>query len=69
MTAAKVIDEIKQLPPGEQAKVIQFAFELARRRQLSAEELGGLAARLAESNDPAEIVRIKSAMKRGFYGE
>ncbi len=69
MTAAKVIDEIKQLPPGEQAEVIQFAFELARRRQLSAEELGELADRLAESNDPAEIVRIKSAMKRGFYGE
>ena len=68
MTAAKVIDEIKQLPPGEQAEVIQFAFELARRRQLSAEELGELADRLAESNDPAEIVRIKSAMKRGFYG-
>ncbi len=69
MTAAKVIDEIKQLPPVEQAEVIQFAFELARRRQLSAEELGELADRLAESNDPAEIVRIKSAMKRGFYGE
>jgi len=69
MTAAKVIDEIKQLPPGEQAEVIQFAFELARRRQLSSEELGELADRLAESNDPAEIVRIKSAMKRGFYGE
>ncbi len=68
MTAAKVIDEIKQLPPGEQAEVIQFAFELARQRQLSAEELGELADRLAESNDPAEIVRIKSAMKRGFYG-
>ena len=69
MTAAKVIDEIKQLPPGEQAEVIQFAFELARRRQLSSEELGELADRLAESNDPAEIVRIKSAMKRGYYGE
>ena len=69
MTAAKVIDEIKQLPPVEQAEVIQFAFELARRRQLSAEELGELADRLAESNDPAEIVRVKSAMKRGFYGE
>jgi hypothetical protein len=69
MTAAKVIDEIKQLPPGEQAEVIQFAIELAHRRQLSAQELGELGNKLATSNDPAEIVRLKSAMKRGFYGE
>lgn len=69
MTAAKVIEEIDGLPPEDQAKVIQHAFELARRRQLSAEELGDLAERLATSNDPAEIVRLKSAMTRGFYGE
>jgi hypothetical protein len=69
MTAAKVIDEIKQLPPSEQAEVIQFAIELAHRRQLNAEELGELGNKLAASNDPAEIVRLKSAMKRGFYGE
>lgn len=69
MTAAKVIDEIEHLPPSEQAEVIQFAFELARRRQLSAQELGEMADRLAESNDPAEITRLKSAMTRGFYGE
>ena len=43
MTAAKVIDEIEHLPPSEQAAVIQFAFELARRRQLGAQELGELA--------------------------
>lgn len=69
MTAAKVIDVIEHLPPNEQAEVIQFAFELARRRQLSAHELGEMADRLAESNDPAEITRLKSAMTRGFYGE
>jgi len=68
MTAAKVIDEIKHLPPDEQAEVIQFAFELARSRQLSAEELEELADKLAASDDPAEIVRLKSAMTRGFYG-
>ncbi len=68
MTAAKVIDEIKHLPPDEQAEVIQFAFELARNRQLSAEELGELADKLAASDDPTEIVRLKSAMTRGFYG-
>lgn len=69
VTAAKVIEELDGLPPEEQAKVIQHAFELARRRQLSAEELGDLAERLAATNDPAEIIRLKSAMTRGFYGE
>jgi len=57
MTAAKVIEEMDGLPPDEQAKVIQHAFELARRRQLGADELGDLAERLATSNDPAEILR------------
>jgi hypothetical protein len=69
MTAAKVIEDMDRLPPDEQAKVIQHAFELARRRELTAEELGDLAERLAVSNDPAEIIRLKSAMTRGFYGE
>ena len=69
MTAATVIEEIKQLAPKEQAEVIQFAVELARSRQLTAQELGELADRLAESNDPAEIIRLKSAMTHGFYGE
>ena len=69
MTAAKVIEEIKHLPPDEQVEVIQFAVGLARSRQLTGQELGELADRLAGSNDPAEIVRLKSAMTRGFYGE
>jgi hypothetical protein len=69
MTAATVIEEIKHLAPKEQAEVIQFAVELARSRQLTAQELGELADRLAESTDPAEIIRLKSAMTRGFYGE
>ncbi|MDB6020256.1 MAG: hypothetical protein JWQ04_113 [Pedosphaera sp.] len=69
MNAAKVIDEIKHLPPTEQAEVIHFALELARSRQLAPRELGELADRLAASDDPAEIIRLKSAMTRGFYGE
>ncbi len=69
MTAAKVIEEMDSLPPDEQARVIQHAFELARHRQLSADELGELAQRLAASSDPAEIIRLRSAMTRGFYGE
>ncbi len=69
MTVTQVIEEIDGLSSDEQAKVIQHAFELARHRQLGADELGDLAERLAASNDPAEIIRLKSAMTRGFYGE
>ena len=69
MTAAKVIEELDELPPEEQAKVIEHALKLARKRQLSADELGELADRLATTQDPAEIIRLKSAMTRGFYGE
>jgi len=69
MTSAAIIEEIKQLSPEEQAEVIQFTSELARKRQLTAKQLGELADRLAESDDPAEIVRLKSVMTRGFYGE
>jgi hypothetical protein len=69
VNAAKVIEEIKELKPDEQAEVIKFAFDLASRRQLTARELGELAEKLAASNDPAEIIRLKSAMTRGFYGE
>ena len=66
MKATEVIDEIKHLPLAEQAEVIRFAIELARDRQLSGEELGLLADRLANSQDPAEIARLRSAMTQGF---
>jgi hypothetical protein len=69
MSAAEIIEGIKRLPPAEQVKVIRFTSELARKRQLTATELGELADRLAESDDPVEIIRLKSAMTRGFYGE
>jgi hypothetical protein len=69
MTAAKLIEEMDDLPPEEQAKVIEHAFELARHRKLSADELGDLAERLTTSSDPAEIIRLRSALTRGFYGE
>jgi len=69
MTAAKVIDEIKNLSPRDQAEVIQFTFELARRRQLSPDDLGVLAEKLANSTDPAEIIRLRAVMTHGFYGE
>jgi len=41
MTAAKVIEEILHLPREEQSRVLEFVFELARKRQLSGKELSG----------------------------
>jgi hypothetical protein len=69
MTATVVIEEIKQLPRAEQSRVLQFAFELARERQLSGEALAELAQQMADSNDPAEKKRLREEIHRGFYGE
>lgn len=68
MTANAVIEEIKHLPPDEQSRVIQFAIELARSRRLAGNELSALAQRMVESDDPAEVEKIKSALAHGFYG-
>ena len=69
MTASAVIEEIKQLPPEEQSRVIQYALELARRRQLTGKELGELAQRMVNSDDPAEVQKLREDIHRGFYGE
>ena len=68
MTATQVIQEIRHLPGEEQARVLRFAFELARQRQLSGDELAELAQRMADSNDPAEKKRLREEIHRGFYG-
>jgi hypothetical protein len=68
MNASAVIEEIKQLPPSEQSRVIQFAVELARTRRLAGAELASLAQRMVESDDPAEVEKLKSALTQGFYG-
>ena len=68
MSAADVIQEIKQLPAAEQAEVIKFALQLARTRPLTANELTSLAQRMAESDDPAEVERLKTSITHGFYG-
>ena len=68
MTAKAVIEEIKHLPPGEQSRVIQFALELARTRRLAGDELSALARRMVESDDLAEVEKLKTALSHGFYG-
>ena len=68
MTATAVIEEIKHLPPEDQSRVIQFAMELARKRQLTGKELGELTKRMVETKDPAEADRLQEEIVRGFYG-
>ena len=68
MTATAVIEEIKQMSPEDQSRVIRFAVELARTRRLAGKELSSLAERLTESNDPAAVEKLKSALTAGFYG-
>jgi isocitrate/isopropylmalate dehydrogenase len=69
MSATQVIEEIKHLSPAEQSRVLRFAFELARERQLSGEALSELAQQMADSNDSAEKLRLREEIHRGFYGE
>jgi len=69
MTANAVIDEIKQLPRAEQSRVIHFALELARERQMSGDQLSELARQMADAVNPAEVERLREEIHRGFYGE
>ncbi len=69
MTAAKVIQEIMHLPREEQSRVLEFTFELARKRQPPGKELSAVAQRMVDSGDLAEVERLKSEITRGFYGD
>jgi len=69
MTAAEVIEEIIHLPREEQSRVLEFALELKRKRQLSGRELSAVAQQMVDSNDPADVERLKSELTRGFYGD
>ena len=49
MTAAQIIDQIKSLPPEEQAGVVRFVYELEAERKLSGTELSVLADRFVNA--------------------
>jgi hypothetical protein len=49
--------------------VIRFAYRLDAARMLTGKELGKLAQRMIDSADPAEKLRLREEMTRGFYGE
>lgn len=66
MTAAQIIDEIKSLPPEEQAGVVRFIYKLEAERKLSGTELSVLADRFVNASDPAEASRFREEIVRGF---
>jgi len=69
MTAVEIIEEIRRLPKEEQSRVIEFARQVGENRQLTPEELGQLAKRMVEAQDPAEADRLQAEIERGFYGK
>jgi len=68
VTADQIIEEIKRLDPKDQLGVIRFAYQLDAERKLSGNELSSLAARMTETDDPAEAATIRESIMRGFYG-
>ena len=68
MTATQIIEEIKRLGPEDQVGVIRFAYKLDAERQLTGDELPGLAECMVNTTDPAEQARIREQIIRGFYG-
>jgi hypothetical protein len=51
-----------------QARVIRFAYRLDAQRQLTGPELASMADRLVRSTDPAETLKLREEIARGFYG-
>ena len=68
MTADQIIEEIRRLDPKDQLCVIRFAYQLDAERKLTGKELSSLAARMTETDDPAEAAIIRKSIVRGFYG-
>ena len=67
MTAAQIVDEIKNLSFEEQAGVVRFIYQLDAERKLSGPELSALAQRLVAA-DPVEASRVRETIISGFYG-
>ena len=67
VTAVEIMNEIKRLPPAEQARVARLVGEL--NRSLTGEELSGLAGKLAGESDPAQARALKEQIAAGFYGD
>ena len=68
MTTNRVIREIKELPPEEQAQVVRLACRLGVERKLTGAELSALAEQMTNTKNPVEALKIREAIERGFYG-
>jgi hypothetical protein len=70
MSAAEIIQALKELPAEQRAEVLRAAQvdgpELTRR--LTPEEIGQLADKLIAAKSEEEAGRIKRVMVNGFYG-
>ena len=69
MNAAAIIDEIRHLPPAEQAQVLAFVQTLETRRPWSGEKLTEYEKKMVDASDPAEALRLKEQIVAGFYGD
>lgn len=69
MNADAIIDEIKNLPPSEQERVVEFVHYLEKGRPWSGEKLSEYEKRMVETNDPAEAQRLKEQIVAGFFGD
>ena len=68
MTANQIIQEIANLAPEEQAKIVHFTRTLDAERQFSGDELGVLAERMVNAPTKAEADALNEQIIRGFYG-
>jgi hypothetical protein len=69
MTAAAIIDEIKQLPPVDQEQIAEFVRTLKTPRPWSGAKLTEYERRMVETDDPVEAQRLKEQIVAGFYGD
>jgi hypothetical protein len=69
MNADAIIDEIKNLSPSEQERVVEFVHRLQKRRPWSGEKLSEYEKRMVETSDPAEAQRLKEQIVAGFFGD
>lgn len=69
MMATEIVAEIRNLPAMERAEAERFIRNDDSAARLSPEELGDLAMRLAETNDPAKADQLEDEIVSGFYGK
>ncbi|HEY8901977.1 MAG TPA: hypothetical protein VIM61_16325 [Chthoniobacterales bacterium] len=65
----EIIDEIRHLSPGEQARVVLFVRQLDAGRQWTGPELSEAAATMTAETDPTKARASWERIAAGFYGK